>query len=71
MATINLINVVVGQVYTHPFVYSGYIVNYLKKVDGTLGGAYSKKQKEFTHYPIHKYTHPTFNEGDNENSHNS
>ena len=54
MATINLINVVVGQVYTHPFVYSGYIVNYLKKVDGTLGGAYSKKHKEFTHYPIHK-----------------
>ena len=71
MATINLINVVVGQVYTHPFVYSGYTVNYLKKVNGTLGGAYSKKQKELTHYPIHKYTYPAFNEGDNENSHST
>lgn len=41
MVAINLINVMVGQVYAHVLVYSGYIVNYLKKVDGTLGGAYS------------------------------
>ena len=67
MAAINLIDVVVGQVYTHLFVYSGYTINYLKKVD--LRGASSKKQKELMHYPIDKYPHPAFNEGDNGNSH--